>query len=354
MRINYSGRTRARTSTSSSPVRYKATAYKGGARRYRGGTTKTGSIRVTPAGAIQIAGGLYNAYRRYKKKNPGLTRKIAVGNGSTKSSYTCGSSRQPKDVWSMFQQNQKFTYSTVGAQRLTSNVYGAQVCDYAVFAPSSLWTSDLGRAIGGSPTNAQVSTSTLCYGTMKVTTTYTNVELTTSYLHIYEMEPRFHLASSLNQDPIGLWNLGLNYECDTSGVVYSSNIYSSPFKSHRFVDYMKVKKIFSIELPAGGSHTHISYYNLNRKLRGSIPLSHGAIRDFTKFQMYIASGTPLNDSLANVSTSTIAIDVVTRREHEFTYDATYREKALFESGLSTITGSVNVISDATKQADTNA
>lgn len=354
MRINYSGRTRAKSARTTSPARYKATAYKGGTRRYRTGT-KAGSIRVTPSGAIALAGGLYNAYRRYKKSGGALTRKIAVGNGSTKSSYTCGSSRMPKDVWNMFQQNQKFTYSTVGAQRLTSTVYGAQVVDYAVFAPATLWSSDLGRAIGGGPpTNSQVSTSTLCYGTMKVTTTYTNVELTTSYLNIYEMEPRFHLGAAANQDPVALWNLGLNYECETTGIVYSSFIYSSPFKSHRFVDYMKVKKIFSIELPAGGSHTHVSHYHLNRKLRGSIPLSYGGIRDFTKYQMYIASGTPLNDSLSNVSTSTIAIDVVTRREHDFTYDATYREKALFESGLSTITGSVNVISDASKQADTNA
>lgn len=354
MRINYSGRTRAAASKSTSPVRYKATAYKGGVRRYRGGATKAGSIRVTPGGAIQIAGGMYNAYKRYKKKNPGLTRKIAVGNGSTRSSYTCGSARMPKDVWTMFQQNQKFTYSTVGAQRLNSTAYGSQVVDYASFAPGSLWTSDLGRALGAVPTNGQVSTSTLCYGTLKATTTYTNVELTTTYLHIYEMEPRFHLAAANNQDPIALWNLGLNYECDTTGVVYSSNIYSSPFKSHRFVDYFKVKKIFSIELPAGGSHTHVSTYHLNRKLRGSICLSHGAIRDFTKYQMYIASGTPLNDSLTNVSTSTIALDVVTRREHDFTYDATYREKALFENNLIAITGTVNVISDATKQPDTNA
>lgn len=320
------------------------------------------TYKYRPSGAANLGGSLaYTAgalayrYFRNRKRKQSLTRKIAVGNGSTKSSYTSGSARMPKKIWSMFQQNQKYTYSVVNSLILTNAVYGAQVPDYQVFAPSTLWTSDLARALGGvSPTNAQVSTSTLCYGTMKVTTTFTNVELTTTYLHIYEMEPRFHLSSAGNINPISIWDTGLNYEADTTNVVYSSNIYASPFKSHRFVDYYKVNKIISVELPAGGSHCHTSTYHLNRTLRGSVPLSYGSIRDFTKYHMYIASGSPLNDSVSSVSTSTIKLDIVTRREHDFTYDASYREKAQFETSLPTLNATVKVVTQDAVVTDGNA
>jgi len=56
-------------------------------------------------------------------------------------------------------------------------------------------------------------------------TTFTNMEMTTSYLDIYEIEPRFHIPAG--NDPATLWDAGLFSEGAQVNAV--NFVYETPF-----------------------------------------------------------------------------------------------------------------------------
>lgn len=321
--------------------------------------------RNTPAGGMNFRGGGLAkggalalkyapiAYRWIKRRK--LAKSILpTGAGSTFSSFSIGRKRLPRELYDVFKRNQIFTYSLISTDKLSTTAYGLQASGYQAFNLGAQWNDDLDRATGGSASVATRSISKVYYGTCKATTTFTNQELTTTYLTLYEMVPRFPITS-VNYFPIVSWDTGLDEECGTSGVSYSAMPFSSPFKSHRFVDYHKVLKIIRLELAPGESHQHVSTYRINRGFRGtttSSSLGFVARPGFTHFLMYTAAGQPLNDSTTKtlISTSSITVDIVCRREYDFANDPYYREKGQYENTLGTITAA-KVISDSTQQND---
>jgi len=84
-------------------------------------------------------------------------------------------------------------------------------------------------------------------------------------------------------------------------------VYETPFKSRLFCLYYKVKKIIKIELSPGQSHKHKATYHINKRVDGAVLRTYDILRDVTKFQMYVVSGTPINDATDTtlVSTSTM-------------------------------------------------
>lgn len=299
--------------------------------------------------------------RTYKYKSPAYSRKVVshAGNGSTKTSYTSGTKRMSRDMYNLFKNNQEYIIGQLSSQRIDSNSYGRQfVGELGIFNAYSSYTDMLSKAMPTAPTLNERYTSTVHVGTINATSTFTNQEATTSYLTIYEIEPRFHMPSSFS--PTLFWQIGLQRQTDTTTDFYTY-VYEKPFKSHQFCCYFKVTKSFDIELAAGQSHKHESTYHINKALHGCIPTSasvNALMRGFTKFQLYVASGTPINDSnvslVGNVSTSTIAIDVVNNINYNFTYAPALRAKYSMSDGMAAIVNTPNVITQVQRIVDTEA
>jgi len=79
----------------------------------------------------------------------------------------------------------------------------------------------------------------LFYSDFELITTFTNMEMTTSYLDIYEIEPRFHIPAG--NDPATLWDAGLFSEGAQVNAV--NFVLRNTFKSRLFCLYYKVKKL---------------------------------------------------------------------------------------------------------------
>lgn len=301
----------------------------------------------------------YGRTSRYDPKGSGAGRKIVshVGNGSTTTSYTYGRKFMSREMYTLFKNNQEYVISALWSQRLDSNVYGRQyVGEDAFFNTWNNFQDALGKAMTTVPTANEKLTSTVYIGTMNVQTTFTNQELTTSYLTIYEIEPRFHMSSAYS--PALFWQLGLHRQTDTT-TDYFTYVYEKPFKSQQFGCYFKVMKSFEIELGSGQSHKHNSTYYINKPLHGCICSSaaaFGTMKGFTKYHMYVVSGTPVNDSnvslVGNVSTSTVALDVVNNYSYNFTYAPSNRAKYSMSDGMSAIVNTPNVLTQVQKLADT--
>lgn len=318
----------------------------------RSKSSMRGVLSKIPPSAV-ITGG-YRAYRylRTRKYKTALTRKVPTAAGSTMSYYTCGSKTMPKLMRDLFKSNQVFETSALSSFRIDSNVYGRQFTGVRQLYSTATFNTDVTRASAPvNPTFNQIAASALYYSTMELLTTFTNMEMTTSYLDIYEIEPRFHIAAG--SDPATLWESGLAYEGAASGSI--DYVYETPFKSRTFCLFYKVKKIIKIELSPGQSHKHKATYHVNKRVDGAILEYYDIMRDMTKFQMYVVSGTPVNDATNNqlVSTSTVAMDVVNRLTYKYVRDAVIRDSYITTTALGPIT-TANVINDVTIKTDGEA
>jgi len=182
----------------------------------------------------------------------------------------------------------------------------------------------------------------------------TNSEYTTSYVSIYEIEPRFHMTLESTFGPTTLWKQGI--EDMYGGTVNpQTGVYNVPFESPMFVHFYKVNKIIKFALGSGQSHEHVSTYHHNKKLFGAIPGVYEIVHGMTNMQMIVVSGTPINDSTnkALVSTSTCALAIVRRSTRNFTYAPQNRARYQYTETLGTIS-SANVVTDTTIKLDSDA
>lgn len=289
-------------------------------------------------------------FRRLKRRTASLRVKIRrPQNGSSFSYYTGGMTKMSRNIYNFWKMNQKYTVNQLISQKLQSTVYGTQAISNIPSLISSDFNDDLARIFGTQTTN-QKNTTALIYGTCKDVVTYTNVELTTCYLHIYEITPRYNY----NQNPITAWSSGLTAQED---VTSQDSTYpgATPFASQNFCLLYKVNKVYQVQLGPGESHKHTSTYGINRLVHGAIANMAVYTTKFSYWRMYVASGTPINDATNKtfVSTSTISLDIVTNRTWDFAKDSTQRTQRFSSNALSTIT-SAQVVSDATIETDGNA
>ena len=200
---------------------------------------------------------------------------------------------------------------------------------------------------------SESNTSKLYYGTVKKTTTFTNADLGTVYLSIYEIVPRFYIVGA-TRTPSSLWQQGLNdqllpgpFEPDTY-----LNVYNKPFESQFFTHFYKVLKVQKVELSSGASHKHVSTYHKNSSLIGYMRAVFHHSAKHTNFQMYIASGTPINDAEVpmNVSTSSVNINVVEDVNYNYTFSPSLRTRSVHTTDLGAI-ASANVVTDTQIVAD---
>lgn len=250
---------------------------------------------------------------RYSK-----TRKISYsvphGTGSTFSRYQNGTKRMSKEIWMLFKQNQEFTRTVLSSQRITS-AYGGQGIDTR---PRNL-AVQLNDMVVNIPTIALPETSRMYLGSTMSKLTFTNQDISTCYVQMYEIEPRFH--SDATEDPVVLWDEG--YEDSGSTLDTYVDAYQSPFLSHKFCLFWKVNKIIKFELQQGQSHCHTAMYHINRAVHGAITQKFTHFRDISRINMVVVSGTPINDATneAAVSTSSCAVDIVESITTNFTFAA---------------------------------
>lgn len=257
-------------------------------------------------------------------------------------------------LYTLFKNNQDWIITSSTSRRVDSNIYGKQAI--AQYSTAPVFTDDIFRALGGTTPNAQVrATSTLYYGSVDLKTTFTNQELTTTYLSIYDIQPRFNISGVGNR-PIELWELGLAYQQSVATPqLYAYEVYQKPFTSELFTKFYKVLNVQRIEMAPGATHCHRFKYYINRGILGYLDSTFEYLHHSSRFQMYVASGTPINDSvvLGNVSTSTIAVDVVNHITYNYTYSAQLRTRSVVFNAFPTVTAA-NVITDTTVIPDNEA
>lgn len=255
-----------------------------------------------------------------------------------------------KSIYTFWKTNQKYIASSTFSQKLSAPAYGTQAIGTTTSISSSVFNDDLQRVTGGT-TNYAKNTSSLIYTNTTDVTTFTNVELTTAYLSIYEIAPRFNTGTT----PLTAWEEGLADEANAASTTYSTYPFEKPFRSQKFCLFFKVLKVHMIELSPGASHKHTSKYNINRVVHGAVANTNMYTKNFTNFRMYIATGTPINDATNKslVSTSTISIDVVVQRTRTMGSDSRPRTLIYADNALNTIT-SAQVVSDSVIEADGNA
>lgn len=335
---------KVRTRKTASRVRYKT--------RAKAKPKTGGKMRVPVGAAIEIASAGYRYLKTRRMRKKRLGQKVTpTAAGSTMSYYTAGTKSMPKMMRDMFKTNRVYDTSALSSFRIDSNVYGRQFTGVRQLYSAASFNTDVTRAVTPAPTFEQIETSSLFYSDFELISTFTNMELTTSYLDIYEIEPRFHIPGG--NDPATLWDAGLFSEGAVTNAV--NFVYETPFKSRLFCLYYKVCKIIKIELSPGQSHKHKATYHINRRVDGSILRTYDIVRDVTKFQMYVVSGTPINDATDNtlVSTSTVAMDVVNRLSYKYIRDVVIRDSYVSTTALGAIT-TANVINDTTIKPDAEA
>lgn len=279
----------------------------------------------------------YNITKRMRRK-PRLRATIrpTTGAGSTNSYSTFGSRRVPKYLYNLYKQNQHYEYqfltsnrpvAAFGKQAITTKLYGA---------PNQL---NLIEATLPDPGQGNITTNKYYMKNYKSTLTFTNVDLATAYVTMYEITPRFHILDSAN-GPTNAWDAGFE-EQKTGGLSNDdyTDVYSSPFDSQRFCLFYKVNKVTKFELAQGQSHCHKATYHVNRPVHDQIQNSFTIYSGIYKANMIVISGTPINDQTtrANVSTSSVAVDIVEYVTYEYTFASNLRTIRSYQNTLDPIT-----------------
>lgn len=308
----------------SSPVR--GTGSRTGRQITQGGKEKPRRVYI----------GFRNPTRRPKRRYGGVVRRSATG--STMTSSTFGSKRLTKELYSLYKNNQDYERQVLMSRRQTAAFGKQSVVDQfynfqgeleAMFATVPQITTPIQRLSGK-----------FYLKNTRVKQTYTNQDLATAYLTIYELTPRFHISTpALTNTPTNLWDEGFEDQLltPTANDDYR-DVYASPFDSQAFTLYYKVDKVTKVELGQGQSHCHTTTYHINKPVYGQILSNYNLLRGIAKCNMLVVSGTPLNDLnvKSNVSTSSVAVDVVTYYTTEYTYAASQRKLRTYTNTLGVI------------------
>jgi len=141
----------------------------------------------------------------------------------------------------LFKNNQEWIVNGLSSSKLSAAAYGRQALQYSSQYVGTNFFGDINLATGSAVTSQVANGSELYYGTSKVTTTFTNSEYTTSYVSIYEIEPRFHMTLESTFGPTTLWKQGI--EDMYGGTVNpQTGVYNVPFESPMFVHFYKSKQ----------------------------------------------------------------------------------------------------------------
>lgn len=272
-------------------------------------------------------------YSRTRKMTYNVSKSAA---GSTFSRLVFGSKRVPKALYSLYKNNQEYIDENIISKRVSS-IFGKQTVTISALNDQSQLTAMI-LTIPGLSTPTLSQTGKFILQNVRSKMTFTNQDLATAYVQVYSLVPRFHVPAGNN--PLIKWDVGL----ENQSLVPATNDqyqdpYAAPFASQDFCLFYKVDKITTFELGQGQSHCHDTTYHINKEVYGQLINTFGSLRDITKFNMVVVSGTPINDNTNKslVSTSSCAVDIVEHIVKEYTYAAAQRKVRFYTNSLSTIT-----------------
>lgn len=276
---------------------------------------------------------------------PVQTVRPAGGNGSTFTRYNVWTPGAHPKIKFIRKTAQEQFYQNVMSRRMSNANYGQQALDaFYVGRVSELHT----MATTALNYNA---TTDIFIDTITVDTEITNQSKSTTYLDLYEITPRFSFESAY--DPVNVISSGSTAEGVSTGAV---SLGLRPTMIKKFTYMYSIHKKFTIELGQGQSHRHTATYHVQKRYNEAYYDLLGGSRQLpqvTKWLLIIASGAPLNDSTTktNVSTSTVALDIVRKERYKFLYTQPAYTTYTFVSSLPAITTG-NVMDPGSGEAET--
>ena len=264
-----------------------------------------------------------------RKKKKGLTTRITPrGTGSTFSSYGIRGRKMNFRRRVANMSPEQYKLYTQG-QRVTCS-YSKQ----ASFQTFAYTYADLDNVSNNVP-GYNDTTRILAKG-MKKTTHMTNMAKSNVFIDIVEFSYRKTTTANFGT----LWNNGL---ADQVAGVDSATYGVTPFMSTALTQFIKINKIFTIELGAGRSHRHVSNYRMNREFSrqtlAETPTASGNayLAGWTKGCVYILRGEPLNDQTTKTTVvpSSCAVDFVITEESRMFYGNPTNTAMEFTSTLAT-------------------
>lgn len=275
------------------------------------------------------SGFLMAPYKRRPKKpyrtlkTTRINYKVATdAGGSTTSRLVFGRKTPPRNLAYLYKNNQKYSYELLTGVRRNS-IFGKQ----SVSSLNSLERTVLEQLFDTIP---QITTTTRSTGKfivqdLTIRSVFTNMDLATAYVTLYEIVPRFHITDAIT--PLLAWDKGLEDQSVIPGVNEDyRDAYATPFASQLFCLFYKINKVVNFELQQGQSHSHEVVHHIHKEVHGQFLSSYNQVRDVTKCMLKVISGTPINDLSAKglVSTSSCAVDIVTKTIVNYTYAASQR------------------------------
>lgn len=308
-------------------------------RSRRGRRTGIGLLAPVAGWALRR---IYNRMR--KRKSYASEKVLPSGTGSTFSYYKSRQAIHPKTRAVAKIATHQF-YQKNLSYRLETTAFGTQGCCQFVVGTAF----DLHDMVSNSHLTPNATTQ-IHIRDYSVHTEFTNQSEATCYFDIYELTPRYSLIT--NKDPVDAFNNGLIDSGVANGAITLGAV---PTMSSGFTFLYKIHKKYTVELAQGQSHRHVSSYNIGRRYSEEFYdtiVSNTMLPQFTRYVMIVASGAPLNDQTtkANVSTATVALDIVRKVKARYMISEQSRTKYYLSDLLPTVTtGSIMDIGSGEKE-----
>jgi len=280
-----------------------------------------------------------------RKKKQNLTKRIRpTGAGSTFSSYGLRGRRM----------SFRKRVQNISPEQYKLNTQGVRVtCPYS--KQGSLQTYaftyiDLDTVSNNVP--GYNDTTRILMKGMKKTVHMSNQAKTNVFIDIVEFSYRKTTTGNFGH----LWNAGL---ADQTTGVDSATYGTTPFMSTALTQFIRINKIFTIELGAGRSHRHVSNYRMNKEFsrqtlaETATANSQAYLSGWTKGCIYILRGEPLNDQTTKTTVvpSSCAVDFVITEEMRYFYGNPSNTAMEFSTSLATTGVTEYLMDEADGQAE---
>jgi len=305
---------------------------------------RTKTRRRVPRVGIRVRTPIRIGYGPRKKKRSLTTRVMPRGTGSTFSSF---GTRARKMTFRRMVQN-------VSPEQFRLDTQGSRVtCSYSKQGALQTYAftyADLNNVSNNIPSYND-TTKILMKG-IKKTAHFTNQAKSNVFVDIIEFTYRRTTTANFGT----LWNNGL---ADQVAGVDSATYGVTPFMSTALTQFVKINKIFTIELGAGRSHRHVSNYRMNKAFSRQVLAetatsgSEAYLSGWTRGCIFLLRGEPLNDQTTKTTVvpSSCAVDFVLTQETRYFYGNPTNTSMEFNSTLATTGVTEYLMDEADGQAE---
>lgn len=258
-----------------------------------------------------------------RRRNSGLTKKVRPAQRGSSTTYHSEGPRLRKRRFGVSNMTPVQIYHNVGTQRVETGS-GYQ----AVWAATVGTQNDLAEMMdmkplympsGGTGANAaalkQIYVTDYSHKYM-----ITNTSNTTTFLDLYEVEPR----SDLSVYPQTAFNDGIKNLIGQQTAGNADAYGMTPFMSKLFTSSYRMKKIFKIEMPPGGTHIHTSHYRINRKYpfaNQQGDAGNQIVKGFTKSLLLVAHGEVINSTAVSpvLTPAPVSLNILFTEKRRFRF-----------------------------------